>query len=48
MITKTKNKEKLTMGMPRKIELSPWKTPLNYKMEESVKLPKISKIDKWE
>lgn len=33
--------------MPKKIELSPWKTPLDYK-EKNVKLPKISKIDKWE
>jgi len=41
------NKDKLTMGMPEKIELSPWKTPLNYK-DELVKLPKTSEIDKWE
>lgn len=36
---------------PKNIELSPWKTPLNYKdTVESVnkQLPKESSIEKWE
>lgn len=44
---KKQNKDKLTMGMPKKIEISPWRTPLDYK-EGLVKLPKTSKIDRWE
>ena len=42
---------RLTMGMPKNIELSPWKTPLNYKESvESVnkQLSKESDIDHWE
>ena len=43
-------KDRLTMGMPKNIELSPWKSPLNYKESvESVnkQLPKESDIDRW-